>query len=251
MLSVEGVKDVELIARSFSTMFASSDNFTNPMGSQVIYLPNSSSIWDGWQNKPPNGIGENETYVLEGTSIADRVAINDTLMMALDFPTLKYDNVTTIHLNLTVVGFAKLTDEAYSTATGNIFYSSPFTPSDSRQVYIFKSDLMIVSWETIEKIWSTVGNYTFETRFLVSLNRDELLDPWDVQTSANRIAVIADNINNKILANYEYHGFVQNNLGNALTSFQYNFSPTFINFILVSLPVFFVAWYLGSTVSDV
>src|SRR4030042_2560719 len=78
VLSVEGVKDVELLSRSFSTFFSSSDNFTTPMGSQVIYLPNSSRIWEGWQNKPPNGIGENETYILADTSFADRVSINDT-----------------------------------------------------------------------------------------------------------------------------------------------------------------------------
>jgi ABC-type lipoprotein release transport system permease subunit len=252
ILSIEGVEDVEVITRLYSTMLSSSDNYTDPIFSQVIYLPNSSRVYDGWQNRPLDGIGENETYVVAETSLADKLAFNDTLAMALEFPTPKYDNVTIIYMNLTVAGFAQLTNEAYSIAAGIGYYISPFAPEDPRQVFYYKSDLLIVDWETLEKVWSTIPELTFDTVLLVSLNRDELLNPWDTQTSAINVRTIADSINNKILANYEYHGYVQNNLGNILTSFQYSFSGTIIiNLIIVSLPVFFVAWYLGSTVSDV
>ncbi len=44
---------------------------------------------------------------------------------------------------------------------------------------------------------------------------------------------------------------LNNYLGNSLSGLQVNFSQTLISFIVVSLPVFFVAWYLGATVSDV
>jgi len=253
ILSVEGVEDVEVIARGGSSMYSSSDNYTDAIWSQLIFLPNSSRVYDGWENRTIDGIGENETYVLADTSLADRLSVNDTLMMALVFPTPKYDNTTTVYLNLTVAGFAQLTNEAYTIATGYSFYIPPYVVEDPRQVFYYKSDLLIADWETLENIWSTIANYTFETRFLISLNREELLNPWDTQTSANNVQTIADNINNKILANYEFSGsYFQNNLGNILTSFQYNFSVTIlVNLIIVSLPVFFVAWYLGSTVSDV
>lgn len=252
ILSIEGVEGLEVISSLYPTMLSSSDNYTDPLFSQMIFLPNSSRIYDGWENRPLDGIGENETYVLAGTDIADKVAVNDTIAMALEFPTPKYDNLTTIQMNLTVAGFAQLSDEAYSFVTGNTFYISPFTPSDARQEFHIKFDLLIVDWETFEKVWSTVPELTFNTRILVSLNREELLNPWDTETSANNVQTIADNIHNKILANYEYYGSVQNNLGYILTSFQHSFSITIIlNLILVALPVFFVAWYLGSTVSDV
>jgi ABC-type lipoprotein release transport system permease subunit len=252
VLNIDGVKDVEVIARLGATMLSSSDNYTNQMYSQVIYLPNSSRVYDGWENRPLSGIGENETYVLADTNLADTLSVNDTIMMALEFPTPKYDNTTTVYMNLTVAGFAQLSNEAYSVATGNIVYRSPLTPDIPQQIYFYRSDLLIVDWTTIEKAWSSIPELTFDTRLLVSLNRDELLNPWDTATSANNVRTIADDINNKMLANYEYHGYVQNNLGDILTSFQYSFSGTIvINLIIVSLPVFFVAWYLGSTVSDV
>ena len=252
ILNIEGVESVEVISIMYATMMTSSDNYTDPLFSQIIYLPNSSSVYDGWENRPLERIGENETYVLAGTDIADKVAVNDTIAMALDFPTPKFENVTTIQMNLTVAGFANLNNEAYSIATGNSFYISPFAPSDPRQEFYYKSDLLIVDWGTLEKLWSTMPELTFDTRILVFLNREGLLNPWDVETSANNVQIIADNIHNTVLANYEYYGHVQNNLSYILTSFQYTFSAyIIINLILVALPVFFVAWYLGSTVSDV
>jgi ABC-type lipoprotein release transport system permease subunit len=252
ILNIEGVESVEVISSMYATMKSSSDNYTDPLFSQIMFLPNSSSVYDGWENRPLEGIGENETYVLAGTDIADKVAVNDTIAMALDFPNPKYDNVTTIQMNLTVAGFANLNNEAYSIATGNVFYISPFAPSDPRQEFYYKSDLLIVDWETLEKLWSSMPELTFDTRILVFLNREGLLNPWDVETSANNVQIIADNIHNTVLANYEYYGYIQNNLGNILTTFQYGFSTQIIiNLILVALPVFFVAWYLGSTVSDV
>jgi ABC-type lipoprotein release transport system permease subunit len=252
ILNIEGVESVEVISSMYATMKSSSDNYTDPLFSQIMFLPNSSSVYDGWENRPLEGIGENETYVLAGTDIADKVAVNDTIAMALDFPTPKFENVTTIQMNLTVAGFANLNNEAYSIATGNVFYISPFAPSDPRQEFYYKSDLLIVDWETLEKLWSSMPELTFDTRILVFLNREGLLNPWDVETSANNVQIIADNIHNTVLANYEYYGYIQNNLGNILTTFQYGFSTQIIiNLILVALPVFFVAWYLGSTVSDV
>lgn len=252
ILDIDGVKDVEAISRAYLPIFSPSDNYMDPLYLPVVFLPNSSRIYDGWENRPLGGIGENETYVLADTDTADTLAVNDTLMLALEFPTPKYDNTTRVALNLTVAGFAQLSGEAYSIAAGSSFYVPPYYVGDARQEFSWQSDLLIVDWETLENIWSTVANYTFETKFLISVDREEMLNPWDTRTSADNVQTIADNIHNKVLANYEYVGYVQNNLGNILTSFELGFTETIIiNLIIVSIPVFFIAWYLGSTVSDV
>jgi putative ABC transport system permease protein len=155
-------------------------------------------------------------------------------------------------MNLTVTGFIQLTDKGYELISGNSFYIPPFSPAGSKQVYNVQSDLMIVSWEnTLQKIWDTMPNRTEYTIFLINLDHSKLLSPWNTQASANHVNTIASDINNQILASYEVNGYIQNNLGNALSAFQYNFQNTLMNFIVVSIPVFFVAWYLGYTVSDV
>ncbi len=252
VLGIDGVTDVELFYRSYQAALLESDNFTNPEYIQTAALPNSSSLYEGLLNKPSEGIGENETYILEGTSLAEKVKVGDIIQTALHFSTPRLGNYTDVHLNLTVAGFVQLSDEAYTVLSGNFFYISPIGYTYSGQSLGYRFDLMFVSWEnTIDKIWSNMSDTALETRFLVSVDRDAIIDPWDTQASANNLQTIADNIENTILGNYEHHVDVQDNLVYALQSFQYTFPNLYIAFIIVSFPVFFVAWYIGSTVSDV
>jgi len=251
--SIDGVKKVDVVSRFFSLPVAlSSDNYTTPEYTSMASMPNSSRIYDEWLNKPVDGIKENETYLIAGTTLAEKVAIGDNISTVIEFPTPKFDNKTTFHLNLTVAGFADLTNTGYSLISGFSFYISPLAPVDVRQIYDFKSDMLIVSWEnTLEKLWVNAPNGTVYTTFSIYIDRDKLLSPWDVQASAKNVQTVADDIQNNVLANFETHGSVNNMLGYVLTSFQYSFSSTLFSLIVVSLPVFFVAWYLGSTVSDV
>jgi ABC-type antimicrobial peptide transport system permease subunit len=250
--SIDGVKKVDVVSRFYVPASLSSNNYTTIEYTSMASMPNSSRIYDEWLNKPVDGIKENETYLVAGTPLAKKVAIGDNISTVIEFPTPKFDNRTTVYLNLTVAGFADLTDTGYSLISGNIFYVSPLAPVDARQIYSYKSDMMIVSWEnTLEKLWINAPNGTVSTTFSIYVDRDKLLSPWDTQTSAKNVQTVADDIQNNVLANFEAQGYVNNMLGNALTSFQYSFSSTLFSLIVVSIPVFFVAWYLGSTVSDV
>jgi ABC-type lipoprotein release transport system permease subunit len=251
--SIDGVKKVDVVARFYSVPVAlPSDNYTTPQYISMASMPNSSRIYDEWLNKPVDGIKENETYLIAGTTLAEKVAIGDNISTVIEFPTPKFDNSTTFCLNLTVAGFADFTDTGYSLISGSSYFISPLAPVDVRQIYEFKSDMMIISWEnTLEKLWVNAPNGTVYTTFSIYIDRDKLLSPWDVQASAKNVQTVADDIQNNVLANFETQGYVNNMLGNALTSFQYSFASTLFSLIVVSLPVFFVAWYLGSTVSDV
>ncbi|HEX9262106.1 MAG TPA: hypothetical protein VF893_06215, partial [Candidatus Bathyarchaeia archaeon] len=262
---IDGVTDVEVLCRTWApvalvnqTTVLVNETATNeteivPLGYlHFASLPNSSRVYDGWTRAPTEELGENETYILEGSTFAQNTKIGDVIQTGFTFNAPKMANSTTVYMNLTVKGFAQLSDEAYSVASGMNFYVSPFSPVDPRQKYDFKSDLLILSFEnTIQTLWSSMPETSFETVFLVSVDRDQLINPWDSQTSANNLGIVSDNIENTILANFEGHVFVQNNLESALQIFAYRFSSIYISFILVSCPIFFVAWYLGSTVSDV
>jgi ABC-type antimicrobial peptide transport system permease subunit len=252
VLGVEGVTDVEYFYRSVQSALLQSDNFTNPQYIETAALPNSSSLYGDLMGITAAGLGENETYILEGTYLADRAEVGDVIQTALSFRTTNWGNTTDVHLNLTVAGFVKLTDEAYNKISGNSFYISPIYRSSPGQSFGFMSDLMLVSWEnTVQKLWSTLPDTALETQFLVSVDRDTLLNPWDSQGSVANLQTVAENIQNVTLGNFEHAVYVQSNLDFAVQSFQYSFPALFFSFILVSIPVFIVAWYIGSTVSDV
>ena len=159
-----------------------------------------------------------------------------------------------------MAGFAELTPTGYSLLTNNnggVIYhgGSGIVPLQSTTVahQRFRSDMMIVDWNnTMQKLWNThLDSSTISVTFSVNVDRQKLISPWNVETSISNVNKISDNIQNQILANYLANTYVNNMLSSSLYGYQGNFQVMLINFIEVSIPIFFVAWYLGSTVSDV
>ena len=254
VLGVEGVTDVEFFYKAYQPSLLPNVNSTDPSYIQFASLPNSTTLYDDMIGIPEDGIGENETYVLKNSPLADELEVGDFIQTGFQFRSNKYENVTTLYVNMTVAGFVELPDEAYSKVSGNIFYISPIVDvSYPGQSFGFRQDLLFVSWETtIEKLWSQLPDMALPTDFLVSLNYDMLLSPWDSQGSVNNIQKVGENIRNTILGNLEHSVTVQShNLEFAVQTFQYNFPTILISFIAVSIPVIIVAWYIGSTVCDV
>ncbi len=248
---VEGVKNVDYLATFSSPVGLPSNNYTN-MGSysQIASFPNNNSrIFDEWINRPSDGIPTNYTYVLKGSDLAKNVKVGDNITTMLTFDTPKYYNQTIIYVNLTVAGEIELTDKGYALLSGNTYYSL-----DSKSSYgLFRSNYLVIDWDnTLQPLWkSTLDSSTVQLQFYIDVDRGNLISPWNVQASVTKINQIASRIQNDVLANYLSWGYVNNALGNALQGYQSNLSGFLVNFVIVSGPIFFVAWYLGKTVSDV
>jgi hypothetical protein len=259
--SIPGVKKVDTVASFSMPISSSADNYTTSDFMQMTSFPNTSRIYDEWGNKPFGGIPENFTYILAGSGLAQKLNVGDNITTMINFPTPKYWNSSTIYVNLTVAGFAEITETGYFLLTninggGIIYYGGsgiapPPIYGGSSSGY--RSNMMIVSWEnTLKKLWDgALDSSTASVTFSVNVDRKNLISPWNIETSISNINEISDNIQNQILANYLAQTNVNNMLSNSLYGFQGNFQIMLINFIVVSIPVFFVAWYLGSTVSDV
>ncbi len=250
---IEGVKTVDRVARFYSPVGVPRDNYTNCIYSQMAAFPDDSRIYGEWTNKPIGDIPENYTYLVTGSQLAQRVSIGDNLTTMFTFPQPKYYNQSTFYVNLTVAGFAELTDNGYAYVSGNnfiVFDSSAWSNPYSG----YRADLMIVGWDsTFMKLWNSTkdSSSTVEMTFSIGVDRENLISPWNIQASVEKVNQISDKIQNQILGKYLSYGWVNNMLSNTLSSFQYSFSSMVINFFMVCAPIFFVAWYLGATVSDV
>lgn len=83
---------------------------------------------------------------------------------------------------------------------------------------------------------------------LISLDRDSLVNPWDIQGSLSEVRLILEEIN----ANgAQYFYTPRNFLGEILEGITQNSNQMKTSTIIVSLPVFFTAWYLGTTIAEV
>jgi ABC-type lipoprotein release transport system permease subunit len=240
---VEGVKTVDYYTNYYGPVGIPSDNYTNINYYSFVSFPNNSSIYNEWTNKPSD-IPTNYTYILMNSDLASRVKIGDNITTMMTFNTPKYYNQSTYYVNLTVAGYALLTDKGYAIVTG----SDNYYEGQGR----YRSDILLMSWEnTLQPLWSKAADSsTLDIRFLINIDREAIISPWNVQASVTKINLIGNNIQNKMLS-YISYAYVNNALSSSLSGYQSNISSFLAVFFIVSLPIFFVAWYLGSTVSDV
>lgn len=247
--SMSGVSSVNVVYRFNEPIKDLTNNYTDYP--QIVCFPESSPIYDDWTNKPAY-IGANQTYVLAGTQLAANVQVGDNITTEMMFPTANQGNWITIMVNLTVAGFAELTETGYQLVSGNSYITTPLVPTSSSQTYQYPQDMMIIGWNsTLKQFWSNWTNRTVQTTFLININSNKIINPWNIPNSIANVDQVVSDIQNKILSIYQTDTYVENNLDYELSNFNTNFQSTFDQFILFSIPVLFVSWYLGMTLSDV
>jgi ABC-type lipoprotein release transport system permease subunit len=248
---LSGVVGTEVIS-AFEGPTGFETNGTYPYYARMVGIQNQSRVYDGWLNRPEE-IGENETYVFQDSLLAQKYSVGDIIPINISI----YSNVGSpvfVSLNLTVKGYAKLDEKSRSIALGGYAFSYP-------QVIVYPSpyypqriiDALIVDWEkTMQKLvdlqWTVnPSGGQISTSLLVYLDRNALISPWDIDTSTNNVRTVQAQIQTRAGTGF----YFQNNLDTVLTSFRGKSFSIQFTFTLLSIPVFFMAWYMGTTVSDV
>ena len=255
VLEIDGVKDAEIISNCWEPVeFASKTD-----SARIVGISDNSRVYDGWLNKP-NKIGENETFLLDDSPLAGKVKIGDTILV--NFSVYLTDGRRLfIPLNLTVKGLAQLNDKASSIALGyytrmHILTQTPTVNPPGAQSREREVNLLIVNWnKTLRKILDAAyirnpSGTGITTDILIYIDRDALITPWDVSISLDNVRTVELQVSNRIDA-LGLSCNVVNNLEWTLMSFQFTSMSLKFMFTVVSLPIFFVAWYMGTTVSDV
>ena len=252
---VNNVEDREIITRVdwYEETAEKNYSFFN-----VVGLFDDSRVYGGLNvTSGANSLQENETYVWIGSQDADKLKINDTLTFHYTVWTYTHTEKN-ISLQLKVAGFVDLDEAALALASGQYWSGDSaiiYTPSIREDtMLVYYGNLLIVNWEkTFTKLLDTVytlhPSYSpFRTEILVFLNREAVINPWDIGASQETINRIVLQINNEVA---EFGITAYSNLQNVLNTYQFLSIGMKLAFLVVALPVFFVAWYVGSTVSDV
>jgi ABC-type antimicrobial peptide transport system permease subunit len=259
VLHIEEVSDAEIISGRTGLSLRSFDkNDSIEYGVELVAISSGSHVYSGWSNKPTLEIAENETYIPESSPLAKKVKIGDTVEVG--FPVyISQGNWTYIPLNLTVKGFAQLDDKAYSIASN---YFSTMTSSPGIEVGIsqtaesrFAADLLLVNWgaalKNVMEQASLLNPFSspLETSLLIYLNRDLLITPWDIDSSINNIYTVLRKVNQE--GGPVAGGAAVDYLAGPLESLRSAIMGMRFSSIVISLTVFFIAWYVGTTVSNV
>jgi len=246
--NLEGVKNAEIISKIWTAIEVPGED--RPEYVRIIGITNDSNVYDGWLNRPDE-VRENETYIVEGSFISGKFAEGDVIQANISIYTAN-ENIFVIALNLTVKGLAHLDDKAYSIFSD---YASIRPTRGTTEFQKRREEILIVSWEkTLQRILRELQKLapqdaSADTSIPIFIDREALITPWDMDSSINNIQTLEREIENELAVLGT--GYVQNNLEQPLASFRFtSIIITFI-FTLVSLPIFFMAWYMGTTVSNV
>lgn len=252
---VDDIIGAEVISRVYwygNTTFLNETFFT------IVGLSDASRAYEGLTITSGAGsLGTNETYVWTGSKDADKIKLNSTFTLNFTYEFGIPPTERTLSLTLKVVGFVDLDDTAYSIVAGQWYWvrldqatQVQTQPSPS----IYDHNLLIVKWEEIAKLLDTIPSNVpsyvipFSTQILAYIDRDALINPWDISVSLEAVRTVTARVNQAVA---KYSMGATNNLENTLMMYQFTSLAMRFSFFIVALPVFFVAWYVGTTASDV
>ena len=246
---IEGIARTEVISRGGYEFQVGNDNKTTYFSWRVVGISEDSHVYNGLTlTKGSASLGANETYVWADSPSAGALRIGDVLSanisVLLEREPKIQPEVSWVTLDLTVTGFVELDDKASRIALGHYYYY---------QEGVYIENLLIADWnKTFAKLLDAMYNMSppyspIETHVLVSLDRVSLIGPWDIATSIDKVKTITSQINNKVLG---YGAHAQNHLETVLYRYQSVSQTMRLQFLITGLPVFFMAWYMATTVSD-
>ena len=252
---LSGVTGTEVISRTY---WSGNTTFTNYTSFNIVGISNASRVYDGLTvTSGADSLGVNETYVWVGSKNADKIELNSTFTMNFTYwvEDVYPPDEKNVSASLKVVGFAELDDTAYSIAAEDWYQPIRYQSIQVQPRINYHDDLLIVSWEeTFAKLLNVLSgsissyNSPFTTQILVYLDRNALINPWDIPSSLESVRTITTRVNQEVA---KHDMSANNNLENVLMQYQFTSMTMRISFFIVALPVFFVAWYVGTTVSDV
>ena len=214
-------------------------NFTLP---QVRAIEDSSLAWN--HMSPNIQLAKSQALEFENGNYA--VGQNLTYTISGYPPSQNY-NIT-----LKIAGIVHPDAYAQSFLGLGSFGSRVPTPSGGFSSGGYYQNVLIVSWERtfVPILQSTSGimNPSGMSSYIdVFLDRNRLITPWDVSGSATTVKGISDKVANIASQN----GFAENDLiTNQLQGLGQEIFFLRIPFLIFSIPVIFIAWYVGKTVSQ-
>ena len=271
--SVDGGKSLNSSVKGLVSNLQKIDGIVaaEPVGASSLSIPFNSSIIVT-SSITITGIQDASVLYQHMTLISGRKTLhaNETLInsdsqQSQNFPvgrrityTLYTNSSTKYNVTLKVVGSVSLDTVAVNTL-GIGYYYQPFPGNPGLTTPNQQASTLIVSWEqtflpVLAKNYNSFsfsGNfsrfYSISAQVNVYLDRARLISPFAIESSISTIQQIDARISNLALQ----YGFSSNdNLLGQLQEFSTTIFSLRLTFTAVSIPVFFMAWYVGRTVSQ-
>ncbi len=247
-----GIPEVQSI--DLYTSFSYVYNETTGPTVNIIGMEQDSMIWQSLQHI--NGsltLGANETYVVSSSQNASLFSIGDTIEVPIRALKSSPPFFETVAINLTIAGFVDISENTarlLNPPRTMSFGFIEFEVGDWRQY-----NIMLTDWNTtVKPLLEWYGNQENVTKFSVSegflcrLNRDLVIDPYDVSASATNVDDALSKIEDRTAA---YNTRIVNVVGATLRNLSFVSTILVLSFVSLAAPIIFMGWYSSTMLSDV
>jgi ABC-type antimicrobial peptide transport system permease subunit len=258
--TLDGVDGVDHFVRHSIELNSTTINGTIPV--TLISLPPSGEIAKGVT--APNGFEDGKIYIDLGSMNATKFTTGQTIDIGMltYTPTSVLAGFKRLYFPVEVGTPIAMDDQTWSMFVSNTDGVSYYNQWVTLALGGYSSwggrpqyNIAIVTENTYKEIinqlfaMSPVRTPTIiHSVVAIRLDRASLINEWDIAGSEARVHNIGEQING-MGGVYQYMPI--NYLEQALKGVEATAAKTKLNTIVVTIPVFFTAWYLGMTVSDV
>lgn len=213
----------------------------------AVGIQANSSVYEGLTFAGgATSLGTNETFlVITGTAATDYpIGSNYSIQINVWLNTDPYN--FQINVSLRVVGYVTLTSGAQTTLLGHTI---------SEGGYYFYREIAFIT--DLEKTFLPILDYaanipdsygnSLEPRINIWLDRAALVNLYNIPASLQALQQVEYQINNALMG----YGYLNDMLYWALMSTSYTAELFRVSFLSASMPVFFIAIYMGLTLNDV
>jgi ABC-type antimicrobial peptide transport system permease subunit len=265
--SIQGITHDEAMYRISTKVLDVNKNFTASLpsssGGVIALSDNSVLLKDAVFSNGSGTLGINQTLIEEGSGNSSRYSLGDTVTLKIRVQNQTMNPKTRTYetyyftYNLTLANKVQLSDSAFSIAASTSASSARVLLQQlilGTQLRKPSYSMMIIDNRTLFIILTAIYNKNslptdaIGIELLTWFDRNAVVKPWDIAQSIADVQTIQNLINN----NVRRDGYTPINLLTlTLTTIQQLILGEEIVFIVLALPVFFTAWYMGRTVSDV
>jgi ABC-type lipoprotein release transport system permease subunit len=256
MSELEGMLEAlpELTSNDVYTKVAYPYNQTSGTTFDVVGLNPQSTAWQTMDLINGSAtLGVNETYIVAGSVNATALSVGEILQVPIKVQTTDFPFTETYDLNLTVAGYVDIPERTARLLNPPRYFDLGFIQIEIGNWRAY--NLLIVDWESTVlpfiDMYSNLENATrmfMTTGYACQLDRDLVINPYDVGASSSAINDIVARIEDRTaILNTD----VTNLVGSTLGFVSLMSTVLVLAFVALAAPIIFMSWYSSTMLSDV
>jgi hypothetical protein len=220
----------------------------------LMGIQSDSTVWNTLQYvNGSTALDINETWVIASSVNASVFDIGDVIEIPIRYRTAQFPFIETVALNVTVAGFVDIPERTARLLNPPRVLDLGFISieiGDWREYSLLAADWEltfrpIVDWFSEQENATQLG---INQGFLCQLNREALVNPYDLGASSTNIANAIAKIEDRTVA---YNTQVTNLVGSTLSFLSLTSGILVLAFVSLAAPVIFMSWYSSTMLSDV